>query len=291
MSEDSKRQAGTLARGLAILDFIRTADRPLTLADIVESCGLDVSTTHRLLQMLHTSGYILRDEKTKRYVGSPKLLFPLSIYSPLSDFRREAGLTANRIRSQTGQTAGFVLFCLDERIIVEVSAGMSSLTLAYDTWLQSPIHASVSGKILILSKGEARRRAYIEALDLQRHTEYTICDADALEAELSESYGRGFVTARDEYFVGLTAIGAPIWSQAGACLGCTFLNVRSADVDMGDIETFGAVLKNEANLFSHATPCLEPVGRILNAPIVSDFSSKLYGIGAPKVLPSRQRNK
>ncbi|KAA3625832.1 MAG: IclR family transcriptional regulator [Proteobacteria bacterium] len=268
MPDDDERETkitGALARGMKILDVIRNMGHPVSASEISHICGFDTSTTHRLLQTLHEYGYVIRGESPKRYFASPKLLFPLSIFSPLNEFRREASRTASRFRDETGQTTGFVLFCMNERILIEIASGRNSLSPAYDTWLNSPIHASASGKILLLTMTPEERIRFIGDEGLPSHTTETITDMGELEADLDRWASRGYVVARNDYFDGLTALGAPIWTDEGACIGCVFLNGRSADIPDSQIETLGRSLKATADLFSLGTPSIQAVARMFGS--------------------------
>jgi DNA-binding IclR family transcriptional regulator len=199
----------------------------------------------------------------------------LSIYNPLSEFRREANATSNKLKDRVGHTVGFVLFLENERILLDISYGRNSLTVAHDTWLKSPIHASASGKLQILAKGEGMRR-YIESLELKPYTTATICDPKRLENDLLESYRRGFVVVRDEHIKGLTAIGAPVWNLVGACIGCLFLNARSSDISAEQISELGELLRNESELFTLSTSSAEPVSHMFNTHEPTSFNRSSY---------------
>ncbi|MGE0611601.1 MAG: IclR family transcriptional regulator [Hyphomicrobiales bacterium] len=262
---EEPKVTGALARGLRILNVIRNIGRPVSSSEISQEAGLDASTTHRLLQVLDEHGYVLRDDNAKRYFASPKLLFPLSIYSPLNELRREAARAADRFRDESGHTTGFVLYCMKERILIEISSGANSLSPAYDTWLDSPLHASASGKILLLSLSPGERKARMGEGPYDSYTPFTITDPKALEADLEQAQKNGYVVAADDYFEGLTAIGAALWTDEGACIGCMFINGRSKSVPENEYAALGTALKSAADLFSIGTPSLHVVGRMFGA--------------------------
>jgi len=285
METKDNKVTGALARGMKIIDVIRNIGRPVSSTEISQICEFDASTTHRLLQTLHEHGYIIRDDAAKRYFASPKLLFPLSIYSPLNEFRREAARAAYQFRDEHNQTTGFVLFCMQERILVEIATGQNSLSPAYDTWLNSPIHASASGKILLLTMSASERQKWLGPGPLQAHTSHTITDPAELEHDLEKWQQHGYVIARDDYFDGLTAIGAPIWTEDGACIGCVFMNGRSANIPESQLEGLCDSLKSMADLFSLGTPAIQSVGRMFGARPSPNFprlnsSGKLRSYGS-----------
>src|SRR5690606_3551949 len=82
--------SGALARGLAVLRALIAAPQPMLLGDVATAVKLDQSTTHRLLRSLEDAGHVIRVQGGKRYLASPKALFPLPLLHPLALFRREA---------------------------------------------------------------------------------------------------------------------------------------------------------------------------------------------------------
>ena len=56
-----------LGKALDVLDVLRSSRTELRLTDIAEKAHLDISTTFRLLRTLQGRGYVLRDNKTKRF--------------------------------------------------------------------------------------------------------------------------------------------------------------------------------------------------------------------------------
>ena len=56
-----------LGKALDVLDVLRSSRTELRLTDIAEKANLDISTTFRLLRTLEGRGYVLRDNRTKRF--------------------------------------------------------------------------------------------------------------------------------------------------------------------------------------------------------------------------------
>ncbi len=258
--------AGSLARGLRLIEILAEASRPLSLADIANLSDFDTSTTHRLLQVLVNEGYALKDDGAKRYLASPKSFFPLSLYHPLNVVRRDAEHTLISLRDELGETTGIVMFCFGERILLELAHGRDPLTPYYGTWLSSPLHGSASGKVLLMSMPQSERQRLLRPGPYQAHTSKTITDPEALERELASFKETGYVVARDDAFIGLTALGAPIRNSAGVCLGCFVVSGRTQNFADARIERAGVALRNAADLFSHGTPSLKALSNLFDPP-------------------------
>jgi DNA-binding IclR family transcriptional regulator len=106
---------------------------------------------------------------------------------------------------------------------------------------------------------------------LPAHTPHTLTAFADLERDLAHWAEKGFVVAKNDYFDGLCAIGAPIWVDQGACVGCMFVNGRSADMPDADIDALGMELKSTTDLFSLGTPSIQTVARMFGTRPSSAF--------------------
>lgn len=255
-SSAAGKGVGSLARGLKIIGALTEASRPLSLAEIAVLVGFDTSTTHRLLQVLVAEGHALKDSTAKRYVASPKSFFPLSLYHTLNVVRRDAEHSLLSLRDESGETAGLVIFCFGERLLLELAHGRDPLTPYYGTWLNSPLHGSASGKSLLMSVSPAARRQLLGPPPYKQNTPKTITDPVEFERQLEGFAKLGYVVAADDAFVGLSALAAPIRNNAGTALGCFVLSGRSENFTPKRTKELGITLKNAADLFSHGTPSL-----------------------------------
>jgi IclR family acetate operon transcriptional repressor len=262
--DQPEAKTGSLARGLQIVEVLQEASTPLGLADIAEATGLDNSTVFRLLQVLVRSGYAVRDSSSKRYMIGPKSIAPLPMYHPINELRREISGTLVSMQRRFGGTTGLVLFAQHERLIVEFARGPESLAPFYATWLSSPLHASASGKVLLSSLPSAERAKLLGPAPFERFTPATLTDLDALESDLAAGIERGYAIASDDYFAGLTAIGAPINSLKGRIVGCLAHVDRTARSNEQGFDAIGSALKQEADLASHTVPSLWNVVQVLS---------------------------
>ncbi|MFC5971130.1 IclR family transcriptional regulator [Halomarina salina] len=87
--------------------------------------------------------------------------------------------------------------------------------------LQRPdfLHFSATGKAILASLPEERVHDIVDRYGLERKTERTITDRDALFADLERVRERGYSTNDEEEVKGLQAVGAPVRDASGRVLG------------------------------------------------------------------------
>lgn len=249
-ASENRSDAGALGRGLAIVEVLVDAARPLTLHEIAEAVKLTDSTVHRILQVLCETRHVLRDPTGKRYHASSKALSPLTMYHPLQVLRRDAMEPLRQLRVRTDLTASLVVFVGLERLVLDISGVSGVLTPYYGTCLTNPLHVAVSGKLMLMNLNPSRRHELLGDGPYQTLTPNTITDPAAFETELELIGERGFSTNLGENFIGLSAIGAALTCEPGQAVGCIMLAGSSREFTQERIEEWGRSLKDLASLIS-----------------------------------------
>ncbi len=221
--------AGTLMRGLAILDTLIAASHPLTLAEIAAEVKLDLSTTLRLLRSLEESQRVIRVGDGKHYLASPHTLRPLPLKHPLEELRRQADPRVRSLANKVNQSVVLVAYIGGERVVVDVMQAGSSLSPYYSTWLHGPLHASGPGKALLLATAPAEREALLGKPPYAARTAHTLTSRSAVDADLKQAAQNGYVLVRDEFYEGISAIAANFYAWDKSAIGCIAITGYTAD--------------------------------------------------------------
>ena len=256
-------RSGALARGLHVVEVLVDAAAPLSIGDIAKATGLESHTVHRLLQGLIENGYAVRHTASKRIIAGPRAYFPKRLYHPLSELRRQVHARLADLRDAHGETTAFVLFVGMERVIVDSAQGSEHLGPYYDdTWMDAPLHGSMSGKIMLMDMTEAERRLYLGSGPYPGIADKTTTDPAEFERQLDELRAKGYGSIQDTLFAGVTAIAAPVRAR-DRIIGCLVVVGTTARLDADRAEAIGADLKATADLVARGTPALRPVAHLL----------------------------
>ena len=258
----ARTETGSLQRGLALIEVLQAAQRPLTATELADATKHPLSTVHRLVQALIQSEYVYRDA-SRRYFAGPKALMPLNLYHPLNALRRDVREHLRALREQFRHTTSCIVFLGVERLVVELAVENESLSPYHATHLKSPLHGAASGKVLLASLPHAERTQLLQRAPLIKSTPNTITDLDALERELDLVRSRGFAVAIDENHVGLSAAAAPINATPSQVIGCLVLAGMSSSLSRDSVHAAGQVLKMTADLLSIGSMAVRAVGSLL----------------------------
>lgn len=249
---------GSLSRGLQIVDVLTSAQSCLTLSEVAAQTGLDSSTTLRLLHSLSERGYVVRDDSKKRYLAGPRALSPLPLFHPLTTFRREAEPVLKSLVQRTGQTCALVLFVGSERLVVDFFRGKEPLSLYYDTWLRTPLHATASGKLLLAWLPAAEQESLLGTGPYEAHTAATITDPAILRAQLEDVSRQGHAVARGEAFLDFVAIAAPLMMPVHSRpMGCLIVSSTRELLPEKDEAESIASAKAAVALLMNTSPSLQ----------------------------------
>jgi DNA-binding IclR family transcriptional regulator len=249
---------GSLSRGLVLLDLLTRATTFVSLSDLAADAGLDASTTYRLLQILVEQGYAVRDDLSKRYLPGPRALLPLSLFHPAVQLKQEARSVLEFLREQTGETIALALFVGKQRMVVDFVRGEQPLSPYYDTWLQSPLHGSASGKLLLAWLSNDERDDMLGPAPYTAHTAFTQTSASELTDYLEQVRQQEYAVARDDAFEGLIAIGVPLMTQPVVRpFGCLMITASSQSISEAREIELANRLKAAAQLLINSAPSMQ----------------------------------
>ncbi len=248
MADDStKRDKGTsFLRVFRILEEVVNANRPLTAAEIGQGVGLPGPTTHRLCKMLIEERLLQYEIDGKRMIGGPRLFdFGGRILSGSHlDIERHAILEA--LVEDIGETCNISIPEGTRMIYAERVEAHWPLRMQLPAGTPVPQHCTASGKLYLSTLGTAARRRILKRLRLSKHTEATIVDIDALEAELERIRKQGYATDNEEFIEGLVAVAVPIRDRKGAFCAGLALHAPKFRLTMEDALTKLPALRSTA---------------------------------------------
>ena len=180
------------------------------LADVI---GVHKSTASRLLGVLQARGLVESTGERGRYrlgFGILRLAGSMSARLDLADQGQEI---CDRLVTQTGETVNIAVRQGNDAVNVHQSSGGRAISVNNWVGRPTPLHATSSGKVLLAWGAEPT------PTELNRYTEATVTDPDALAGQLDAARRDGYAITTGEYEVGLNAVAAPVFGPDHRLLG------------------------------------------------------------------------
>lgn len=203
-------------RAAAIM-HVFTPDRTnLPLAEIARRAQLDRGTTRRLLHTLQQVGWIEFHEKTLTYALGPSLLMLI----PAVDFGRQmrdvATPVLTRLSNSTHATSFlWILFDGQAMCLERIRTHDIQIDVTWSA-IGNRVHVHCAGgpRILLAHMSDAERSKALTG-PLTAYTPFTQMDPEVLEDDARRIRERGWELATDDYVVGLSGLGAPVFRRSG----------------------------------------------------------------------------
>jgi IclR family transcriptional regulator, KDG regulon repressor len=206
----------TLLKGLAVLELLSHADRPLSLTQIAAELGIVKSNVHRLMQALVETRFVLRDETSGTYAPSIKLWELGSGALGKLDLRRHAEAHMETLLDRTGESVHLSVLDRAEVVYVHKVDSLNPVRAYTQIGGRAPAYCVATGKAQLAFSGTARLEQV--AQDLKPFTERTICDPELFLQEMARIRQKRVALNRGEWRDRVHGIAAPIMDARGSVI-------------------------------------------------------------------------
>lgn len=203
-------EAPALDRGLAILELLDATAQGLNLTEISKAIGSPKNSTSRFVQTLIGRGYLTRDDDAQRFRLTGKLLRlgqPRVANVSLVACALDAMWA---LRDAVGETVQLGIPMGDEGVIIEKIESDRAIRIGVELGLRFHLHNNAPGKVLLAFRHPKERERTINRIKLERFTERTITDKEALRKECERVVKQGYGTDGGEADDGIHCVAAPI---------------------------------------------------------------------------------
>jgi len=206
LREDNPNFAGTLAKGMMILQCFVSDPRPHANSELAKRLGIPRPTISRLCRTLQAMGYLDHDERLDRYFIGPAIVslgYPYLINTPLLNQLRPA------MQAMATQMMGAVSIgvALESDVVY-----LESCTHEQGTLKRPAVGAvrgiveTAMGRAFLASLDEPALKEKLEMIRLQRPEDYHRCLA-GVEDSLVQYQKRGFAVNLGDAGLGVLAVG------------------------------------------------------------------------------------
>src|ERR1700724_510625 len=172
-----------LQRGLRLLHLFSESPRGLTAKQVAALSRLPVSTVHRFLANLVTTGFLNRDIEGTHHLGIACFSIGQAAAGQL-DIRRLSLPYLRELNQQTRETIHLTVRHGLSAVYVEKLDSPEPLRIHSRIGAAVPLYCTAVGKIMLAYLPEAEREKTLERLELKRFTENTVNNLQELQAEL-----------------------------------------------------------------------------------------------------------
>ncbi|MBN9886934.1 IclR family transcriptional regulator [Salipiger abyssi] len=217
----------SVAKAFRVLEAFDSRHPEMTLSDIAEQTGMDLSGAQRFAHTLETLGYLEKDGRTRQFRLSVKTLNLAHHFTRTSRLVDRAMPVLQHLSKETEETVNLTL--LDGTEIVFISRFLSRHVLHTDVTIGTrlPAYCTAPGRAILSRLPAEEVAAILEASDIRAHTQNTETDIGKLTAIIEEARLKGYATALEELYHADASIAAPVLGSLGQVIGAVSLAVST----------------------------------------------------------------
>ncbi|TCS55265.1 IclR family transcriptional regulator [Primorskyibacter sedentarius] len=227
----------SLAKGIKILECFDGGKTWLSLNEIDERANIGKSAAQRAVFTLHALGYIRKDEASKRYQISPKMLSLTRNFSSGHNVLEAGMAELLRFHEETGETVNIGERDGKELVCIARIPGRHVVTINVGVGWRFPIYATGPGLVLLAYEPEEVARRILESCDRVAYTKQTVTDLDELMDWLRQIRKDGFVIADQLLSDGEYSVAAPILGADGKILAACNASLPVSRWSLHDLNT------------------------------------------------------
>jgi len=210
-------EVGSVGRALSIMEALPGGRDGIRASELARAVGVNPSTASRLLATLAAHRMAERTPQGTWRLGLGLLELSDRVLSGL-DVRERARPWLRWLVEETGETATLSLPGAGEAITIDFVPSPRSVVSMARVGRPSAPHATATGKVMLVFGAGGAQDPLRVAKDLgrlERFTERTVCDPEALAEELRVTGRRGVASAIGEREPDLAALAAPVRGRSG----------------------------------------------------------------------------
>lgn len=250
MSDTDSNISATALKAFTVLDIVGARAKPVSVQDVADEMGADRATAYRMLMTLVHAGYVTRDETTKSYFLSYKILSLARNF--LSDDERSTQILhcLRVISDATGETVHYSALEKDCAVLVYRAKGMQRVSVDFQIGDRSPLHCTSIGKVL-LAYADIRFTDQILAGAMPKVASRTIIDPQTMRKELALVRAQGYAFDDMEFADDMRCLAIPVFEKGAHVPGGIAISGPSSRFDKSHLERLCDIALPHAQELSH----------------------------------------
>lgn len=220
---------GSLAKGLKVLEAFDEEHQELSLGDLVRQTGLDKSATQRLANTLHVTGYLQKDEVTKRFRPSLKYLELAFAYLYSDPVVQLAMPKLIELSGRIGETVNMAELSGGDIVYVSRIPCQRTNFAASQVGRRVPALNTSSGRAMLSVLPAEERAICIRNWPIAPFTPQTTLDRSEIATLVDEAAQTGYSISHNELILKEIGVAAPVIGSDGRPVAAVHCSVSAYD--------------------------------------------------------------
>jgi DNA-binding IclR family transcriptional regulator len=227
---------------LGILELLSRHPLGLTLSEIHRELGLSKNMVFRVLNDISARGYARRHESDKRYFVGKRLLELAVACVGEKNLVDEAAPEIRALRDQCGESVGLLVPSGGAAVLIYFQPSRQAIRTIYDLGIRIALYSNAPGKVFLAFGDRAECQQRLRLQSIERRTDRTITDPEALAEHLEQARRRGYTTDHAEDLEGVHCVAAPVFDAEESLVAAIVITGPSYRIPAEKLPEFGKMV-------------------------------------------------
>ena len=246
----SRYKVPILDRTLDLLELLSRHPEGLTLTAMTEALKMPKNSVFRIATTLTLRGYAERDEGTKAYRASRKLLSLGHAAVGGERLIQAAAPILTALRDATGETALLGTLAGNHGVVLDQVASSHPVKVVVEIGHSFTLHTAAPAKAMLAHWSPEAQKTFVQQMKFTKHTRHTITSATAFLAELKQASKTGYALDRGEESETFACVAAPVFDHRRHPIAAIWISGPSDRVTPGSLDKLGLKVKQFADQLS-----------------------------------------
>ena len=210
---------GTVGKALEVLDRVAAFGRPVRFTELLEGSRYPKATLYRFVQTLTNQGMLSYDPERQTYAMGIRLVRLAHAAWHQSSLAPIARPHLDALAEDLGETVHLAQLDNAQVLYVDKRNASRPVEMFSSAGKVGPAYCTGVGKVMLAYLDEAILAPILAQQSYHRFTDHTLCDAEALRAELRAIRQNGYGFDREEHEPGIICVALPILTAGERALG------------------------------------------------------------------------
>lgn len=253
---ETTTKLNTIGKAVAIVETIRTANRPLSIKEISEHLNLNKSSLHHHIKSLTEYGYLQQDSESRKYDIGLNLVRVGQAYLQRLNVRERGHHYLEQLSKRVNQTVHMLVLDNYEAVYVDkvdVNHQPGALQCSSFIGQRTDVYSTAAGKILLSDLEQGALDNLLQKIVLHPITAHTITEKAVFAKELTQAKKLGYALDLQEHSAGLQCIAVPILNLHSQCIAAVSVSCPIATISTETLKSeVHEQLKETGSLISRA---------------------------------------
>lgn len=246
----SKYHVPNLERALEIIELLAKNSKGMNSSEIAAELNIPRNSIFRITATLHDRGYLNRDEDTKAFQLSHKLLV-LGYNALTEETLVEKALERMRhLRDMFGETVPLGVLHGYEGMVIEEVPGIHSFRFVLEPGRKFHLHTAAPGKAIVAYLPKSEQQKIFKKMIFKKYSSRTILNVEKYRRVLSKVRRDGYAIDHAEEIEGMHCLAAPIFNRHGSPFAAIWITGPSIRLPESQFEKIGKQVKKHADSIS-----------------------------------------